>query len=297
MDQDQVSEAETFVVLLWTKKFLVGGVSLFFMISVYIYSFTITPTYMVSTILEPRVESNSMSGLMGRLAGASGGIFGGILGGGGNAAKSAALKTLTSNSFLQDFVIEEGAVPYLYQARGGENEIDNLKNMSADELRSNPETRRSIDTLRRFVIGVDNSPITGLVTLSVSLEDPDVAVRWANNLVKLANEKIRQDAIEESQQKIDFLHKEYSNNNVESVRAAISSLLENELKSIMIASVSEEYGFKVIDPAFLPVDGYYQRPRHAMLAVVGGIIGFSLSLLFLFALHFRDAARRLQSKG
>jgi len=48
-------------------------------------------------------------------------------------------------------------------------------------------------------------PKTGLVTLSITWNDPNIAAKWANGLVRMANDYLRDQAIEESERNIAYL--------------------------------------------------------------------------------------------
>ena len=44
---------------------------------------------------------------------------------------------------------------------------------------------------------VDEDKKSGLITLSITWKDPQVAANWANDLVKQLNEQLREQAIDE----------------------------------------------------------------------------------------------------
>jgi hypothetical protein len=70
--------------------------------------------------------------------------------------------------------------------------------------------------------------------------------------VKLANDDLRDQAIEESERDISYLSDQVVKTNVLQLRDAIYSLMENEIKEEMLARGSEQYALKVVDPAIPP---------------------------------------------
>jgi uncharacterized protein involved in exopolysaccharide biosynthesis len=127
---------------------------------------------------------------------------------------------------------------------------------------------------------------TGMVTLTIEWTDPVVAAKWANDLVRLTNDYLRDKAIRESEQHIAYLNREAANTDVAEVRAAIYKVLESEIKNVMLAKGPGEYALKVIDPATPPEKK--SGPTRS-LWVLGGFLG-GLVMAFT-ALFLREAWR------
>src|ERR1700744_3874228 len=90
---------------------------------------------------------------------------------------------------------------------------------------------------------------TGIITLTIKWKDAALAADWANGLVNMTNEYMRNKAIEESERNIAYLTAEASKTNIVEARQAIYTILQGEINKSMLARGSSEYAFKIIDPA------------------------------------------------
>jgi uncharacterized protein involved in exopolysaccharide biosynthesis len=108
------------------------------------------------------------------------------------------------------------------------------------------------------------------VTLKVTWTDPKLAAEWANGLVALANEVIRQSRLDESARNISYLEQKLKTIDHVEIRQGIFSLLQSEIGQAMLVEGSQDYAFKVVDPA---VEA--ERPVSPVLPiwmVVGGVL-------------------------
>ena len=134
--------------------------------------------------------------------------------------------------------------------------------------------RDALDVFERDVRYVSRNDATKFIRINIEWTDPDLAAAWANRLVELTDEVLRQRDIREAQNSIKFLQEEASRASLESVRQLIYSLIESYSKTIMLARVKDNYVFNIIDPATAPtVDEPINMP-----------ISFRLSLALLLAL-------------
>lgn len=121
---------------------------------------------------------------------------------------------------------------------------------------------------------------TGIYTLAVTWRNPQLAAKWANDLVKLTNDYLRAQAITISEQHISYLQQQAANTDVSEVRAAIYGVLESEIKNVMLAKGPGDYALKVIDPAVPPESS--DRPRVPLWVGGGFAVGIFLSTVALF---------------
>ena len=63
---------------------------------------------------------------------------------------------------------------------------------------------------------------------------------------------MRDDAKRRASVSIEFLNDSESKTNIQPLKEAISILLENEIKTLMLASANEDYVFKIIDSPLIP---------------------------------------------
>jgi uncharacterized protein involved in exopolysaccharide biosynthesis len=90
------------------------------------------------------------------------------------------------------------------------------------------------------------------VTLTIKWRDAHTAAKWANDLVATTNDYLRGRAMEETDRNVAFLNEQALKTNVVEAKQAIYKILESEISKGMVARGSNEYAFKILDPAVAP---------------------------------------------
>ena len=250
------------------RKVILLTTSIIIVISIF-YSLSI-PRYYQSNIL---MVSNSGSSNSGGLSS----LIGSALGSSGNLSLSTskpntetALAILRSREFIERYIEDNDLMPILFKDMQEEKEI---------EMPALREGYRRIESAMN--IKIDRS----LIEMTIIWDDPKFATRLANGLIERVNDYIRKEAIEESRKSIQFLEKELTNKDA-NTKVILSKLIENQMQSMVLANVRNEYVFKVIDPAVAPINP--SGPQRRLIVVLGAFLGLILSL-FISILHFRLA--------
>ena len=123
-----------------------------------------------------------------------------------------------------------------------------------------------------------------MIHFSIEWSDPILAAAWANNMINDLNNHIRKQAIEEIEKNIFFLQEQSSLTNQVNAQSIIFSLIEEQTKNIMLANVREEYAFKIIDPAYPPLNRF--KPKRREIAVSGFFLGIFISFLIILLKEF-----------
>jgi hypothetical protein len=146
-----------------------------------------------------------------------------------------------------------------------------------------PDKRPTLaQAFKRFHEGirfVSRDKLTGLVTLDIEWEEPLRAAEWANELTSRLNSEMRARAIARTSASLGFLEKELSTTAAVETRQAISRLVEVQINQRMLANVTHEYAFRVVDRALPPDLGDPVRPRKALLLILGPVVGFVLGVV------------------
>ncbi|MEO1594019.1 MAG: hypothetical protein AAFS02_02095 [Pseudomonadota bacterium] len=141
---------------------------------------------------------------------------------------------------------------------------------------------------------IDNDVTSGMVTISVRLEDRETAASTANAAIRAVNERIRQRTIDESDAAIVFLNDKINETSSLETKQVLYRLVEAKLGELMIASTRPEFVFRVIDPATVPHEFDYVHPRALlvlMFALFCAAIVSALALLVLDGLRALRASR------
>jgi len=276
--RDGLTEDEIRLIDLWTMvwagKWQIIAITFLFAAASVTYALTATEWFRSEVLLAPAEDSN-VSPLQNQFGGLA--VLAGMNLGGGDTVEAVA--TLNSREFARDFIEEQNLLPVLL---ADEWDAENERWL-ADSPEDQPDIRDGIRYFHENVLRVDEDRGTGLVTLAVEWTDPVVAAEWATLLVQRLNEKLREKALAEAQANVVYLRDEMAKTNVLALQQAGGRLLESELQKLMLARGTEEFAFRVLDPAQPP--DRRSRPKRALVAVLGTFAGGVISLIWVFVGH------------
>jgi uncharacterized protein involved in exopolysaccharide biosynthesis len=235
----------------------------------------IPTTYQATVVVAnvSRAAGGSQLGMVSSLAAQLGGLASiAGLGGGGDPDQWEAFAVLQSRQVTERFISERKLEPIIVEA-------------TKDEKRAT--TSEAHDVFAKKVRSVVRDNKTGMISLTIKWREPAVAADWANGLVQLTNDFLRQKAIDGSDRNIAYLTEEAGRTTIVEIRQGIYSLIQSEISKSMLARGSDEYALKIIDPAAPP-----NRPS-ALGATVSAILGASCGLIFGFAIVFLRAMWRI----
>lgn len=251
-----------------------------------------TPIYRAETVLIP-ADPNSLAGSLGSsLGGQIGGLaaLAGVSLGANDAATQEALAVLDSREFIERFIRDLNLMPKLFADRWDE---------AAQRWRVPPEKQPTITTGYRYfgrLLEVTQDKKTGLITLQLEWSDPQLAADWANELVRRLNTEMRARSIAKAEASVAYLEKELQSTTQVGTRDAINRLIEGQVRQRMLASVSEESAFRVVDRALPPEPGDPVRPRKVLLITGGPLLGFIFGLIAVLVVNWVRSAMALRAK-
>ena len=203
--------------------------------------------------------------------------------------KNESIATLRSRKFTEQFIKDEKLLPVLFH-----NQWD-AENQRWDE--TDPEDVPTLEDawklFNKKVRRISEDRTTGLVVLSIEWEDPSEAARWANELVLRVNAMLREKAASESEKAIGYLREQLGKTSVVELREVVNRLIESEMKEIILANITEEYAFRVIDPAVVPEEPF--RPVVPLMIVLGAILGTILGVIIALARNVVGKQRNVLS--
>ena len=197
------------------------------------------------------------------------------------------IATLNSRKFLRTFIKQNKLLPILFAEIWDSDDGVWLVPSVDDE----PSEQNAIQSLKG-ILSVDEDKKSGLITLSISWKDPDIAAQWANYLVKQLNEQLRQKAITDSKKRVGYLEQELAKTTLQDMRAVLYNLLESEKQKAMLANVNEDFALEVIDPAVAPETR--EKPKRKLIVALGGVCGVFLGI---FAVFFTQFLQKLKSSS
>lgn len=272
------------VSLIWSRKWRILKVSVAAGIVFAAVGFLIPNKYTAEVILEPVEAENSAQGLQ-SLAAQYGGIadlIGVDLG--GNTSVESNIAILRARFFTSRFFADKSLLPVLFANRWDAEK----KAWKTGFLRSEPSLWDAYERWDEDIRSVRLDPKTGLLTLRIEWTDPKQAAEWANDLVSRVNSHLRDKATRDAEKSIQYLKEQIAITKIADMKEVLYRLLERQLQTIVLANVSEEFAFKIIDPAVAPEK--HSSPKRLALAIMGVLLGAIISMLW-FLLTNKDSYR------
>jgi len=244
------------------------------------FAFLTEPVYRAQAVLLP-VSASEQDGLLSGLQGSGLGSLAGLAGielGAGDEFRKEALALLTSRDFTVRFIEDEKLLPLLFAKKWDER----AQRWRVEESKI-PTIDQGLERFDRSVRKVTEDRRNGLVLVSIEWPDRQRATQWANTLVARANAELRRRTIDDSERRLEFLRRELAKTDVVGLQQTLYRMMESELRKITIASVREQYAFRVVDPARVPLKNRQVRPRRALDLLLGfGVaLAFSIWLLWM----------------
>jgi uncharacterized protein involved in exopolysaccharide biosynthesis len=267
-----------FAALIMARRWWVMGTILLFTAASTTVAFLITPTYEGAVVLVPANTER-----IGESLGGGGGQLGGIasvVGLNFNSRSSAtdeALAILRWRQFTEAFISDRQLMPELFARKW-----DAQRKQWKGPLDAQPTLAKAHKYFDKKIREVTQDKKTGLVTLSVIWKDRNEAADWANDLARRLNEEMRTRALRREDLAVGFLNHELLSTTEVVAREAIGRLIESELKQRMLANVTQEYAFRVVDRAMPPDQDDRVGPHRLQLIFGGAFAGSALVVLWIF---------------
>ena len=255
---DEISIREL-VAILASQKWLVLWIAAAITLAGGIASLVVPKYYRAVTIVSPVSNSPNASQLggLGSLVSQFGGLAslaGVSLAADNKRAESVAV--LESEALTESYIRDNNLLPVLYASKWDAVH----RRFTVTNPEKMPTLWKANDYFKKKIRDVTVDTKTGLVWLRISWKDPKLAAKWANDLVKLANDTLRNAAIAESERNIAYLNQQAAKTDQVGVKQAIYTILQTEINKEMLARGNDQYAFKVLDPAFAPERPYFPLP-------------------------------------
>jgi uncharacterized protein involved in exopolysaccharide biosynthesis len=286
--EDEVTLSDLFAVL-WRGRWFIVGTTAAITVVAGIAAFVTPKSYRAQVVLSP-VSSVPGAGELGGALGSLASQFGGLasLAGisvGGDSKREESIAVLQSEALTRKYIQDNDLLPTLYSKR-----------WDAEKGAWKPDNPKKIPTLwqanqffKKKIRNVTTDAKTGLVTLSITWKDATTAAKWANDLVEMTNNYLRTKAIQESERNILYLNDQAAKTKVVEGKQAIYKILETEINKVMLARGSNEYAFRIVDPAVAPEKAH--SPQKLIWLLAGMFGGACLSAFIVLARSSSRAER------
>jgi uncharacterized protein involved in exopolysaccharide biosynthesis len=246
-----------------------------------VMAFLATPIFRATTVMvsasSDRISIGStLSSALGSLGGLA--SLAGFGFGSGDSQTEEALAVLRSQQFNERFISDLNLLPIIF-----ENMWDKEQrswNVKPDDQPTLSMGFKVFDVSIRK-INVDKK--TGLISVQIEWKDRFATAAWSAGLVQRINAEMRARAIAKAEASVGFLQRELNNTTDIGTRDAINRLIEAQIKQRMLATVTDEYSFRVVDKAFVPGPKDKVRPSKRVYVMLGFLLGGVLGCLAALA--------------
>lgn len=271
---DDIDLSLVFMRLWAARRWIVASVAVSTLVFAAV-AFLSTRIYTAATVFIS--ASSDRSGLGDSLRGSIGGLASlaginlGSLGGAG-AETQEALAVLKSRQFTEAFINERQLMPKFFPAAWDES------TRSWKPGKQPPTPAKAYKYFNTRVRTIVEDKKTGLIELRINWKNRSEAAAWANELLDRLNQEMRRRAMVSADASVGYLEKELKTTDQVATREAINRLIETQVKQRMLANVTQEYAFRVVDKA-LPADANDPvKPRKLLLLVAGPLVGFAIGV-------------------
>ena len=208
-----------------------------------------TPIYRSSAVLAP-VSMEKPGGGLSSALGQIGGLasLAGINIDPRDSRIEEALAVLRSREFIERFISDHNLLPALFPEKW-----DGPGQRWSVPERKVPTPWKGYKHFTDGVLRTDRDKKSGLLTVSIDWKNRAEAAAWANEIIERVNTEMRMRALDAAIASTRYLEKEREETQLVETRAAINHLIESEISKKMLATVTKEYVFRVVDKA-LPAD-------------------------------------------
>jgi len=296
LQDDEIDLKELFGAIWSGKVTIIITTSIAAIIAV-MYALSQPDIYKAEALLSP--VSNDSGGI-GGLASQFGGLasLAGVSLGGGSADKTTmGIEVLQSRQFFAKFMADNNVLIPLMAAKDWDRSANSLV-IDADiynvdtntwvreakaPRQSQPSVQEAYDEFKQ-IIAVSQDKETGFVTLSVEHYSPYIAKQWVDTLIVAINETIKEQEVAQAERSISYLKQQIQTTQLAELQVGFFELIQSQTETIMLANASPEYLFKTLDPAVVPE--LKAKPKRALIAVLGTMLGGMLGVLIVLVRHF-----------
>tara|TARA_B100002052_G_scaffold58743_1_gene51735 strand:+ start:9946 stop:10998 length:1053 start_codon:yes stop_codon:yes gene_type:complete len=263
-----------------------GAISVF-------YALSLSNFYTSVAKFAPASNAQESSSTLGGFSGMTAGL--GInLGNSNSNRMNFALEILNSTDFFktiyknEQFLIELAAIEE-YDPVSKEIVIDdeiydsvNSKWLTDNESYTKTKQPSLLEAKERFFGDHISSSVdleTDFITISITHSSPYVAKAWLDFISSSLDEYIQSMEIVDIKQSINYLNSQLTESNSNEVRRALSSILEQQMKTLMLSEVNSGYVIKIIDSPSFPEKK--SGPGRAKICIVLTFLGSLFGYLFI----------------
>jgi uncharacterized protein involved in exopolysaccharide biosynthesis len=293
---DEIDLRELFTVL-WAGKIKIVAITAIFAFASVIYALSLPNQYKATVMLVPSQSSSSgLSGALGQLGGLAS-LAGVSIGGGESNEAQLAQEIMKSWGFIEGFIADNNLAVEVYAAEDWDKESNKLQidqdifdtttNTWLVEDGSGQQGSPSGWKLFKSFSGrllVSEDKKSGLISVSIEYYSPQIAKRWLDLYISAINKHMQDRQILKVGRNIEYLEAQIEKTEIAGMQEVFYTIIEEQLKSKMLAEASPNYAFEAVSPSMVPQEK--SQPKRALICILGVLLGGMLSVLMVLVLHY-----------
>ena len=297
---DEIDLRELFGVL-WAGKIKIIAITAVFALASVVYALSVPNQYKATALLSPAQSSGGgLSGALGQLGGLAS-LAGVSIGGGGSSEAQVAQEIMKSWNFIEGFIKSNDLAVEIYAAEGWSKSSNSLQinsdlydesdsqwlveNNDTGELGPPSSWKLFQDFLGMLSVSEDKK--SGLVSVSIEYYSPQIAKHWLDLYVAAINGHMQERKMAEVTRNITYLEAQIKKTNIAEMKEVFYTIIEEQIKSKMLAEASPDYAFVPVSPSMVPEEK--SQPKRALICILGTLLGGMLSVLWVLVLHYGRA--------
>ncbi len=200
------------------------------------------------------------------------------------------LEIMLSREFLYNFIATRNLMVPIMAAKEWDassntliidKEIYNSKNKNWESYKGKENSPSMHEAYKEFLsyLSFEKNKLTGFITISITSPSPVNSRDWVNFIIQDINKVSKSKDLDKTNKALEYLNLQVSKTSLKELREVFYSIIESELRTKMLASISEEYLFSIIDqPIIAEKRG---SPNRLFISIIGGILGFIIGLTFV----------------
>lgn len=292
--------------VIWNGKYIIGSITSMTSVIAIVFSLSLSDIYRSNASLSPVGVEGQSSGLGSQLGGLAE-IAGVSMGSNAGSKITIGLEVMQSRRFFNQIATKYNIIEPLMASKDWNRSTNKLiydediYDTKSNKWVRNPEPpMRAEPSLqeahREFssIFSVIQDKKTGIVTLGIEHYSPFIAKQWLDWIILEINDLSRNDDMEQAEKSIKYLKDEIRVTNLNEIKEGISELIQSQVEKIMLAKVTPEYLFKIIDPPY--VSEIKSGPSRSLICILGFLLGLVLGVLFVIIKHL-ISSYKLQTKS
>ena len=297
---DEIDLRELFGVL-WAGRLKIMVITAVFALASVVYALSVPNQYKATALLSPAQSSGGgLSGALGQLGGLAS-LAGVSIGGGESSEAQVAQEIMKSWNFIEGFIKSNDLAVEIYAAEGWSKSSNSLQinsdlydesdsqwlveNNDTGELGPPSSWKLFQDFLEMLSVSEDKK--SGLVSVSIEYYSPQIAKHWLDLYVAAINGHMQERKMAEVTRNITYLEAQIKKTNIAEMKEVFYTIIEEQIKSKMLAEASPDYAFVPVSPSMVPEEK--SQPKRALICILGTLLGGMLSVLWVLVLHYGRA--------